>query len=55
MTERKKITIGIACDGFSFTIADKRFWFSQEEEQIEKLWKKIFKELDIDVIIEEEY
>ena len=55
MVERKKITIGIAGDGFSFTISEKRFWFSQEEEHPEKLWKKIFKELDIDVSIEEEY
>jgi hypothetical protein len=55
MTERKKVTIDIRCGGFAFEINGERFWFSQEEEQPEELWKKIFKELDIDIVIKESY
>ena len=55
LNKEKEVTVGIACDGYSFTIGDKRFWFSQEEEEPEKLWKEIFKELGFDITVEEEY
>jgi len=53
-----KVGIGIACDGFSIIVDDKRFWFSQEEENVGDLLKRMFTQLgalESDIEILEEY
>jgi hypothetical protein len=48
------VTIGIAADGFSITINNKRYWINQEDDPSEKL-SELFESLGYVVQIGEEY
>ena len=50
----KQVTIGIACDGVSIYIDNKRYWLDEEGGTPLTL-ETMFKDLGYDVKFEEEY
>ena len=50
----KQVTIGIACDGVSIYLNDKRYWLDEEGGSPLTL-EKLFKDLGYQVEFKEEY